>query len=134
MLDGSEAHILLLQSDGDLRLYSSNGSILWCVNTSDDTNFLAHLDTADFTDAKEQECLVCAPGKFKSRKGGGTCVDCAAGTYVETGSSSCLTCSSAISVNAVRSTACKECTVGTHYVIAKRPTNYSAEAVLMNEF
>jgi hypothetical protein len=134
LLDGSEAHILLLQSDGDLRLYSSNGSILWCVNTSDDTNFLAHLDTADFTDAKEQECLVCAPGKFKSRKGGGTCVDCAAGTYVETGSSSCLTCSSAISVNAVRSTACKECTVGTHYVIAKRPTNYSAEAVLMNEF
>jgi hypothetical protein len=56
-------------------------------------------------------------------------VDCAAGTYAETGSSSCLTCSSAISVNAVRSTDCKECTVGTYYVIAKRPTNYSAEAV-----
>ncbi len=112
MLDGSEAHILLLQSDGDLRLYSSNGSILWCDNSSDDTNFLADLDAADFTDVKEQECLACVLGMFKSRKGGGTCVDCAAGTYADTGSSSCLACSSAIPVNAFRSTACKECTAG----------------------
>ena len=114
------APVLIMQSDGDLVLYSRNGSVLWSTGTSDGTGFLADLAAAQFVRPDTpalQRCLSCPPGKYKSKRGGGLCVDCVAGKYSASGASSCSECSSGVSMSGVGSSTCVECAAGTYNAV-----------------
>ena len=116
------ANFLVLQSDGDLRLYSGNGSILWTSDTSDGTDFQADMAAAQFTTHAQQTCSLCAAGTFKSvsKHGGGSCVECVAGSHSAAGATSCSACGTGISVKATGSTACVECAAGSYPAMVDR--------------
>ena len=117
-LQNLPAHLLIMQSDGDLRLYSRNGSVLWSTNTSDGTEFLADLAATQFVGPDtpdQQRCLACPAGKYKEKVGGGLCVNCVAGRYSAAGASSCSECITlGVSTSGEGSSTCVECVPGTY--------------------
>jgi hypothetical protein len=132
-LQNLPAHLLIMQSDGDLRLYSRNGSVLWSTNTSDGTDFLADLAAAQFVDPDtpdQKRCLACPAGKYKAKGGGSLCVNCVAGRYSAAGASSCSECITlGVSTSGEGSSTCVECAPGTYKAVQQASLENCAASV-----